>query len=237
MHSQVTQPGPRGAWRGTDRSGGSRGPRSRTSRTRGRSPVLHSRHDLLRLRPLHAGSFSPWGDKDRDPDVVHLRQRRTRPQEVAVLTDALVQPTVLDVHGGPWLRLGWGLDPEAQWLANRGYLCFWERKGEPRLGSVPTRRPGRPTAQDFVLVRTPRRRYQHCVRGAPPTTGVVVLTGQLANWRSGASFLISASFGIDELPHIGETAMGIDQPASSAGTSSTAAIGMTCVYVHRRVTH
>ena len=39
MHSQVTQPGPRGAWRGTDRSGGSRGPRSRTSRTRGRSPA------------------------------------------------------------------------------------------------------------------------------------------------------------------------------------------------------
>ncbi|OLP04415.1 S9 family peptidase [Mycolicibacterium porcinum] len=32
-------------------------------------------------------------------------------------------PTVLDVHGGPWARVGWGLDPEAQWLANRGYLC------------------------------------------------------------------------------------------------------------------
>ena len=32
-------------------------------------------------------------------------------------------PTVLDVHGGPWTRVGWGLDPEAQWLANRGYLC------------------------------------------------------------------------------------------------------------------
>ena len=32
-------------------------------------------------------------------------------------------PAVLDVHGGPWVRVGWGLDPEAQWLANRGYLC------------------------------------------------------------------------------------------------------------------
>ena len=40
-----------------------------------------------------------------------------------------MQPTVLDVHGGPWLRLGWGLDPEAQWLANRGYLCFWGTQG------------------------------------------------------------------------------------------------------------
>ena len=27
------------------------------------------------------------------------------------------------VHGGPWTRDGWGFDPEAQWLANRGYVC------------------------------------------------------------------------------------------------------------------
>ncbi len=32
-------------------------------------------------------------------------------------------PTVLVVHGGPWTRDGWGLNVEAQWLANRGYLC------------------------------------------------------------------------------------------------------------------
>jgi dipeptidyl aminopeptidase/acylaminoacyl peptidase len=32
-------------------------------------------------------------------------------------------PTVLNVHGGPWARDGWGYDPEAQWLANRGYLA------------------------------------------------------------------------------------------------------------------
>ena len=32
-------------------------------------------------------------------------------------------PAVLDVHGGPWARDAWGYDPEAQWLANRGYLC------------------------------------------------------------------------------------------------------------------
>jgi dipeptidyl aminopeptidase/acylaminoacyl peptidase len=31
-------------------------------------------------------------------------------------------PTVLMVHGGPWARDTWGLDPQAQWLANRGYL-------------------------------------------------------------------------------------------------------------------
>ncbi len=32
-------------------------------------------------------------------------------------------PTVLLVHGGPWARDVWGYDPQAQWLANRGYLC------------------------------------------------------------------------------------------------------------------
>ena len=32
-------------------------------------------------------------------------------------------PMVLDVHGGPWARDSWAFDPEAQWLANRGYLC------------------------------------------------------------------------------------------------------------------
>ena len=33
-------------------------------------------------------------------------------------------PLVLNVHGGPWARDGWGFDPEAQWLANRGYAVL-----------------------------------------------------------------------------------------------------------------
>jgi dipeptidyl aminopeptidase/acylaminoacyl peptidase len=32
-------------------------------------------------------------------------------------------PTVLNVHGGPQARDAWGFHSEAQWLANRGYLC------------------------------------------------------------------------------------------------------------------
>jgi dipeptidyl aminopeptidase/acylaminoacyl peptidase len=38
--------------------------------------------------------------------------------------DRSVLPTVLLVHGGPWARDAWGFDPQAQWLANRGYLCI-----------------------------------------------------------------------------------------------------------------
>jgi len=33
-------------------------------------------------------------------------------------------PLVLNVHGGPWWRDTWGYHPEAQWLANRGYVCL-----------------------------------------------------------------------------------------------------------------
>lgn len=32
-------------------------------------------------------------------------------------------PAVLAVHGGPRARDSWGFRPEAQWLANRGYVC------------------------------------------------------------------------------------------------------------------
>jgi dipeptidyl aminopeptidase/acylaminoacyl peptidase len=33
-------------------------------------------------------------------------------------------PLVLLVHGGPWGRDHWGFDPQAQWLANRGYAVL-----------------------------------------------------------------------------------------------------------------
>jgi dipeptidyl aminopeptidase/acylaminoacyl peptidase len=33
-------------------------------------------------------------------------------------------PMVLNVHGGPYYRDTWGYNPEAQWFANRGYVCL-----------------------------------------------------------------------------------------------------------------
>jgi len=33
-------------------------------------------------------------------------------------------PMVLDVHGGPWARDGWGFNGSHQWLANRGYAVL-----------------------------------------------------------------------------------------------------------------
>lgn len=33
-------------------------------------------------------------------------------------------PLILDVHGGPWARDGWGYNSSHQWLANRGYAVL-----------------------------------------------------------------------------------------------------------------
>lgn len=33
-------------------------------------------------------------------------------------------PMVVNVHGGPTVRDNWGYNPQAQWFANRGYICL-----------------------------------------------------------------------------------------------------------------
>lgn len=40
------------------------------------------------------------------------------------ITPSSPLPMVLDVHGGPWARDDWGLNPTHQWLANRGYAVL-----------------------------------------------------------------------------------------------------------------
>ncbi|NJN64697.1 MAG: S9 family peptidase [Acidobacteria bacterium] len=52
-------------------------------------------------------------------DGLEVHGYLTRPMGVAP-----PYPLVLNVHGGPWVRDTWGYDPEAQWLANRGYACI-----------------------------------------------------------------------------------------------------------------
>jgi dipeptidyl aminopeptidase/acylaminoacyl peptidase len=60
----------------------------------------------------------PFSFEARDGLVIH--GYATFPPEVP----GQGLPTVLNVHGGPWARNSWGYGPEAQWLANRGYLCL-----------------------------------------------------------------------------------------------------------------
>lgn len=68
--------------------------------------------DEYELSPMEPFSFTA-----RDGLTVH--GYLTFPRGV----DRSGLPAVLDVHGGPWVRDRWGYGPDAQWLANRGYVC------------------------------------------------------------------------------------------------------------------
>ncbi|MEM1304323.1 MAG: prolyl oligopeptidase family serine peptidase, partial [Planctomycetota bacterium] len=67
------------------------------------TPVIESRDGLNLVCYL---SLPPGSDPDGDG-----------------VPDAPV-PLVLDVHGGPWARDGWGYNASHQWLANRGYAVL-----------------------------------------------------------------------------------------------------------------
>jgi hypothetical protein len=156
MHSQVTQPGPRGAWRGTDRSGGSRGPpfsyiayswsiprsfmaaticSDSASCTRDRSRLGATRTEIL------MSSTFDSGERDHGKSLSSPTRLCSPPSWTCTAARGCAS-------GGDWF-------PRRSGSPTAATCAFGERKGEPRLGSVPTRRPGRRTAQDFVLVRTP----------------------------------------------------------------------------------
>ena len=66
----------------------------------------------LKLAPMEPISYTA-----RDGLTIH--GYLTKPVGVSTPTSA-----VLLVHGGPWARDTWGYRPQAQWLANRGYVVL-----------------------------------------------------------------------------------------------------------------
>ncbi|EGK89213.1 S9 family peptidase [Microcoleus vaginatus PCC 9802] len=70
-----------------------------------------------KLERLPLSSMEPISYTARDGLTIH--GYLTKP--VGVSTPV---PTVLLVHGGPWARDTWGYNPQAQWLANRGYAVL-----------------------------------------------------------------------------------------------------------------
>ncbi len=83
--------------------------------TRSAEFLFESRPDLgaYRLAPMEPFAF-------RSRDGLEVHGYLTFPPGVP--REGLA--AVLTVHGGPWHRDTWGFDPEAQWLADRGYLCI-----------------------------------------------------------------------------------------------------------------
>jgi dipeptidyl aminopeptidase/acylaminoacyl peptidase len=84
-------------------------------RQTGRSQFLFEHQPQLSKYELAA--MEPFEFTARDGLTIHGYLTFPRGAERSQL------PTVVDVHGGPWVRDGWGFNPEAQWMANRGYLC------------------------------------------------------------------------------------------------------------------
>lgn len=71
-----------------------------------------------KLEELQLAAMQPISYQARDGLTIH--GYLTTP--VGIAAENL--PTILLVHGGPWARDTWGYDPEAQWLANRGYAVL-----------------------------------------------------------------------------------------------------------------
>ncbi|MBX3386289.1 MAG: S9 family peptidase [Phycisphaeraceae bacterium] len=72
------------------------------------------------LAPMHHAVIKTRDGLDM---VVYYTLPRARDTDGNGVPDRAL-PMVLNVHGGPWARDSWGLDPEHQWLANRGYAVM-----------------------------------------------------------------------------------------------------------------
>lgn len=71
-----------------------------------------------KLEGLQLASMQPISYKARDGLTIH--GYLTTPAGIPEKN----LPTVLLVHGGPWVRDSWGFDSVVQWLANRGYAVL-----------------------------------------------------------------------------------------------------------------
>ena len=81
--------------------------------TRAGSFLFDSRPELSRFE---LAGMEPFSFTSRDGLTIHGYATFPPGAERSGL------PMVLDVHGGPQARDVWGFNPEAQWMANRGYL-------------------------------------------------------------------------------------------------------------------
>src|SRR5260370_5905065 len=80
---------------------------------------VSSRPELSRYT---LAGMEPFSFKARDGLTIHGYVTFPPGSPGSSGDDRPALPTVLNVHGGPQARDAWGWDPEAQWLANRGYL-------------------------------------------------------------------------------------------------------------------
>jgi dipeptidyl aminopeptidase/acylaminoacyl peptidase len=71
-------------------------------------------------------AFAKYKFAERKPIVIKAVDGMEIPCYLTVPVGVAVKklPLVMLIHGGPWFRDSWGFDPQAQWLANRGYAVL-----------------------------------------------------------------------------------------------------------------
>ncbi|MCC6234469.1 MAG: S9 family peptidase [Verrucomicrobiales bacterium] len=129
-------------------------------------------------------------------------------------------PTVVLVHGGPWSRTGWGLHPESQWLANRGYAVVQANfRGSTGYGkghfSAGDKEWGGKLLQDLVDARDWAVRQGH----ADPKRVAIMGTGFGGYAATAALALHPGAFaaGVSESGPLDLLAMIQSVPASAPG--------------------
>lgn len=87
-------------------------------------------YDVKTEKLQHLATVSPWLNKD---DLVEMKPITYKSRDGLTIHGYLTLPkgdvqknlpVVVNPHGGPWHRDVWGYDPEAQFLANRGYAVL-----------------------------------------------------------------------------------------------------------------
>jgi dipeptidyl aminopeptidase/acylaminoacyl peptidase len=95
-------------------------------RTRGARHLYDAKADTLTL----LGEISPWLDPAQMAPMKPIKYVARDGLEIPgyltlpVGRPAKNLPCVVNPHGGPWARDGWGFNPEVQFLANRGYCVL-----------------------------------------------------------------------------------------------------------------
>ena len=103
--------------------------RTYNDKTPGEYYVYDVEKDVL----THIADIYPWLNENNmatmncvtytTRDGLNIEAYLTLPKGYTVET-AKNLPVVVNPHGGPWARDGWGFNPEVQFLANRGYAVF-----------------------------------------------------------------------------------------------------------------
>lgn len=98
-----------------------------------RTPGAYYVYDSAKDELTHITDLYPWLDKENMAQMIPVTYTSRDGLTIEgyltlpvgyTMKNARNLPVVVNPHGGPWARDTWGYNPEAQFLANRGYAVF-----------------------------------------------------------------------------------------------------------------